>query len=392
MKSSCLRIIFATRDPKLINYSNIFFVSSLVKSVGCEGFEPATSALSRQHSKPTELTSQRKVDKAKLAGLLKYQKKFYFPLTIFAQMKKLRIIYMGTPDFAVPPLEKLIENNYDIAAVITAPDKPSGRGLKVQESAVKKLALKYQLPILQPTNLKSEAFIQNLELYQANLQIVVAFRMLPKAIWQMPEIGTFNLHASLLPQYRGAAPINWAIINGEKQTGLTSFFLKHAIDTGDILLQEKEPILPKDTAATLYKRLMIKGADLVLKTVQLIESGNYHPQKQPMEETLKKAPKIFKENCRIDFSKKTDRVYDFIRGLSPYPGAWTLLDGKQCKIYSAKKLSKVVSNYRKTTYVTDYKNFLYFNTKDGAITVEEIQMEAKKKMKIKDFLRGYNLK
>ena len=298
---------------------------------------------------------------------------------------------MGTPEFAVPPLQKLIENNYDIAGVITAPDKPSGRGLKMQESAVKKLALQHHLTILQPTNLKSPAFIETLESYRANLQIVVAFRMLPEAIWAMPEIGTFNLHASLLPQYRGAAPINWAIINGEKETGLTTFFLKHAIDTGDIILQEKEPVFEEDTVGTLYQRLMVKGADLVLKTVEAIAKDNYQLKKQVMGKALKKAPKIFKEDCEIDFSKKTDRVYDFIRGLSPYPGAWTLLKGKQCKIYRATKLGKTKSDYAAKPYVTDDMNFLYFKTEDGSVSIEELQLEGKKRMKIKDFLRGHRL-
>ena len=249
--------------------------------------------------------------------------------------KDLRIIFLGTPDFAATSLQKLVENQVNVVAVVTAPDKPKGRGKKVATSAVKDYALQAGIPVLQPTNLKSEEFRSELGSYQADLQIVVAFRMLPVAVWDMPRLGTFNLHASLLPQYRGAAPINWAIINGEKETGITTFFLKHEIDTGEIIFQEKEPITADDTVGTLYVRLMDKGAELVLKTVQAIAAGDYPQLPQESTSELKPAPKIFKEDCRIRWEQKASAVRDFIRGLSPYPGAWTTLDGKVLKVYAA---------------------------------------------------------
>ncbi|MTI24447.1 methionyl-tRNA formyltransferase, partial [Fulvivirga kasyanovii] len=248
-------------------------------------------------------------------------------------MKDLRIIYMGTPDFAVPSLEILLENKFNVVAVITAPDKPKGRGQKLMTSPVKDCAVKHNLPVLQPSNLKSPEFIEELKSYNANLQIVVAFRMLPEVVWNMPEIGTFNLHASLLPQYRGAAPINWAIINGEKETGVTTFFLKHEIDTGKIIFQEKETIREDDTVGDLYARLMQKGAQLVLKTVQAIQQEDYPQTDQNENQELKKAPKIFRETCQIDWSQSTAHVYNFIRGLSPYPAAWTEILGKNLKLY-----------------------------------------------------------
>ncbi|HRG79892.1 MAG TPA: methionyl-tRNA formyltransferase, partial [Cyclobacteriaceae bacterium] len=234
-------------------------------------------------------------------------------------MNTLRIIFMGTPEFAVPSLEILVQNKFNVVAVITAPDKPQGRGQKLTPSPVKECALKYNLPVLQPTNLKSPEFQEELKSYHANLQVVVAFRMLPEVVWSMPAIGTFNLHASLLPQYRGAAPINWAIINGEKETGVTTFFLKHEIDTGSIIFQDKETILETDDAGSLYERLMHKGANLVLKTVQAIEQGDYpsRPQSEAME--IKHAPKIFKETCEINWNQPSKKIIDFVRGLSPYP-------------------------------------------------------------------------
>lgn len=300
--------------------------------------------------------------------------------------KNLRIVFMGTPEFAVPSLEILIENSWQVVAVITAPDKPAGRGLKLTPSPVKEVALKHGLPLLQPTNLKSPEFLEELRSYQADLQIVVAFRMLPEVVWAMPPCGTFNLHASLLPQYRGAAPINWAIINGETETGLTTFFLQHAIDTGDVILQEKEPIYFEDTAGTLYERLRIKGAQLVLKTVELIAENNVVPLPQPQLDSLKKAPKIFKETCEINFQKTSLEIYNFVRGLSPYPAAWTTLQGKNCKIYAVKPLK---NHFLKDAYETDGKTYLYFKTADGAVSVEELQLEGKKKMGIEEFLRGY---
>src|SRR6478736_8938465 len=247
-------------------------------------------------------------------------------------MNNLRIVFMGTPEFAVPSLEILVENKFCVVTVITAPDKPQGRGQKLSYSPVKECALKHNIPVLQPTNLKSPEFQEELKSYHANLQIVVAFRMLPEVVWAMPALGTFNLHASLLPQYRGAAPINWAIINGEKETGATTFFLKHEIDTGSIIFQEKEPILDSDNVGSLYERLMIKGAGLVLKTVRAIEQGDYPSVVQPANIDIKHAPKIFKETCEINWNQSSEAVRNFVRGLSPYPGAWVTLNGKVFKI------------------------------------------------------------
>jgi methionyl-tRNA formyltransferase len=290
-------------------------------------------------------------------------------------MTKLRIVFMGTPEFAVPSLNILVENGYDVAAVITAPDKPGGRGQQLQKSDVKIVAEKYGLKILQPTNLKAPEFIEELRSLGANLQIVVAFRMLPEIVWSMPSIGTFNLHASLLPQYRGAAPINWAIINGEKETGVTTFFLQHEIDTGNVLFQEKEPIRPEDDAGSLYDRLMKKGARLVLKTVEAIESGEFKPKQQQESVDLKHAPKIFRETCMIDWTRKTVDIVNFVRGLSPYPGAWTTINDKTYKIF------KVSTN----------DTGIRMKTGDGFIYIDELQPEGKKRMKSGDFLRGYKL-
>ncbi|GAB4334832.1 MAG: methionyl-tRNA formyltransferase [Flammeovirgaceae bacterium] len=304
--------------------------------------------------------------------------------------KDLRIIFMGTPDFAVPSLEILVLNGWNVVAVITAPDKPAGRGLKLTASPVKETALKYQIPVLQPTNLKSPEFLEELTSYKADLQIVVAFRMLPEVVWAMPKYGTFNLHASLLPQYRGAAPINWAIINGEKETGITTFFLKQEIDTGDMILQEKEPIYFEDNVGTLYERLMNKGSKLVLKTVEMISEGNYKPIPQNMSAELKKAPKIFKETCQINFQKTSLEVYNFVRGLSPYPSAWTMLQGKMCKIYAVSPMENY-SWKSQELLESDGKTYLYFKTSDGAVSVSALQLEGKKKMNIEEFLRGYKL-
>ena len=303
--------------------------------------------------------------------------------------KDLRIIYMGTPEFAVPSLEILIENNYNVVAVITAPDRPAGRGQKIRISDVKKAALKHNLPVLQPEKLKDPAFIEELKSYNANLQIVVAFRMLPEIVWNMPDIGTFNLHASLLPQYRGAAPINWAIMNGEKETGITTFFLQHQIDTGDILFQAKEPILDEDNVGSLYARLMQKGAELTLSTVQKIEQNDFSttPQNETLE--LKEAPKIFKETCKIDWSKSAKEVHNHIRGLSPYPVAWTTLHEKTMKIYSSQITTDDSSHVKAGEIKTDGKTFLNFASNDFFISVIELQLEGKKRMKVEDFLRGY---
>lgn len=301
--------------------------------------------------------------------------------------RDLRIIYMGTPEFAVPSLEALVESGKNVVAVITAPDKPSGRGLKVNESAVKVSAKKLGLPILQPTNLKDPAFQEELKGYQADLQIIVAFRMLPESIWNMPRIGSFNLHASLLPQYRGAAPINWAIINGEIETGVTTFFLKHEIDTGDIILQEKEPINAEDNVGDLYGRLMDRGSKLVVKSVDLISSGNYELKPQKESSSNKEAPKIFKETCQIDWSKTSKEVYDFIRGLSPYPASWTYFQDKTMKVFKTSISKDIIGN----DFESDGKTYLKFKTADGSLSILELQLQGKKRMNVEDFLRGYRI-
>ena len=302
----------------------------------------------------------------------------------------LRIIFMGTPEFAVPSLQILVENGYKVVGVVTAPDKPKGRGQKVIPSPVKEYAVAQNLPVLQPTNLKSPDFQEELKGLQANLQIVVAFRMLPEAVWDMPSIGTFNLHASLLPKYRGAAPINWAIINGEKETGITTFFLQHEIDTGNILFQQKEPILPEDTAGSLYERLMHKGAQLVLKTVEAIEQNNYETKPQADVEATH-APKIFRETCQIDWSQQAESIRDFVRGLSPYPAAWMELSGQHCKVFSV-SLKGDKSRQKETgEVITDNKSYIAVQAEDALLYLEEIQLQGKKRMPVADFLRGNQL-
>lgn len=294
---------------------------------------------------------------------------------------------MGTPEFAVPSLSILVENGFNVVAVITAPDRPAGRGLKLRFSDVKEEALKHNIPVLQPTNLKAPEFIEELKSYKANLQIVVAFRMLPEVVWAMPEHGTFNLHGSLLPQYRGAAPINWAVINGEKVTGCTTFFLKHKIDTGDVILQDELPIADDENVGSVYARLMDKGSHLVLKTVQQIADNNIttSPQNEAIE--LKEAPKIFKETCEINWADTTENIYNLIRGLSPYPAAWTTLNDKVLKIYKAEKSNSKLP----TTIDSDGKTYLNFAAKDGSLSILELQLEGKKRMTIEEFLRGYKL-
>lgn len=298
---------------------------------------------------------------------------------------KLRIVFMGTPEFAVASLQKLVEAGCNVVAVVTAPDKPAGRGLQLLASPVKQYAVSKSIPILQPEKLKSKSFLEELKNYRADIQVVVAFRMLPEVVWAMPTHGTFNLHASLLPQYRGAAPINWAIINGEKETGVTTFFLQQEIDTGNILFQEKEPIFYEDNVGTLYERLMNKGAELVLKTVNAIEQGTYTQTLQASIEELKNAPKIFKETCEINFQQTAEQVRNFVRGLSPYPTAWTIINGKMCKIFSVKAVASGIINNK---VATDNKTYLHFATIDGYIAIKELQMEGKKRMKIDEFLRG----
>ncbi|WP_202615331.1 methionyl-tRNA formyltransferase [Algoriphagus kandeliae] len=308
-----------------------------------------------------------------------------------AQSKDLRIVYMGTPEFAVPALERLVEAGWNIVGVITAPDKPRGRGQKLIPSPVKEAALKYGLNVLQPTNLKSPEFLEELRKLNVDLQIVVAFRMLPEVVWNMPPLGTFNLHASLLPDYRGAAPINWAIINGETETGVTTFFLKHEIDTGSIIFQEKVPILPEEDLGDVYTKLMNLGADLVLRTVEAIAKDEVKPIPQDESKALHHAPKIFKETCQIDWSRSAIEINNLIRGLSPYPAAWTLIEEKNCKIFKAKPQADDLSGKKPGEWLSDGKNYLKFQCGDGHLEVLEIQLEGKKRMNIKDFLRGNTL-
>ncbi len=302
-------------------------------------------------------------------------------------MEKLRIVFMGTPDFAVPTLRILHENNYSIAAVVTAPDKPAGRGLHLQASAVKKFALEHHIPVLQPEKLKSQLFIEELRSYRADLQIVVAFRMLPEVVWNMPPLGTINLHASLLPDYRGAAPINWAIIKGEKTTGLTTFFLQHAIDTGDIILQRPVEIENKDDAGSLHDKMMHAGAGLVLDTVRAIENNTVVPLPQK-QESLKSAPKLFREDCLIHWNRDAEQVLNFIRGLSPYPGAYTFFDNRTVKIFRAhKETANIISE--PGAHYTDGHSRLIYAAENGNIAIDELQIEGKKRMTVEEFLRGY---
>jgi len=303
-------------------------------------------------------------------------------------MNHLRIIFMGTPEFAVPSLQILLKNNIDVVAVVTAPDKPQGRGQKISYSPVKECALQHNIPVLQPTNLKAPEFLETLKSYQATLQIVVAFRMLPEVVWSMPPLGTFNLHASLLPQYRGAAPINWAIINGEKETGISTFFLKHEIDTGSIIYQEREPIHEDDTVGTLYERLMNKGSQLVLKTVRGIEAGNYPSIPQPADVEIKHAPKIFKETCQINWNTPSEAVRNFVRGLNPHPTAWTIIREKNFKIFRVSVADKKNTEDTPGTIDTDNKQYLYIKTSNGWVSVDELQPEGKKRMAIQEFFRG----
>lgn len=304
----------------------------------------------------------------------------------------MKIVFMGTPDFAVASLDALVDAGFDIVGVITAPDKPAGRGQTLKESAVKQYAKENGLNILQPAKLKDEAFLSQLRSLKADLQIVVAFRMLPEVVWNMPPMGTINLHGSLLPQYRGAAPINWAIINGETQTGVTTFFLKHEIDTGDILFAEPVNIAPDETAGNIHDKLMEVGAELLVKTVQAIESGDYQetPQDEVMRTELRHAPKLFKDNCLINWSRPAKEVYNLIRGLSPYPTAFTHINQKTLKIFKA-EIDGNASNAQPGEYQTDGKTYLKFACEDAFISVTDIQMEGKKRMKIDEFLRGVRL-
>ncbi|MGK0388593.1 MAG: methionyl-tRNA formyltransferase [Maribacter sp.] len=300
----------------------------------------------------------------------------------------LRIVFMGTPDFAVSSLKILIEKGYNIVGVITATDKWGGRGNKTLiESAVKKYAVSQDLKVVQPKNLKAPEFVEELRSLKADLQVVVAFRMLPIIVWDMPRLGTMNLHGSLLPKYRGAAPINWAVINGEKETGVTTFFLKHKIDTGDVLMMEKMSIGEDENVGEVHDRMMALGAETILKSVQMAESGDYELSPQN-NEAATKAPKIYTETCEINFNQSTDTLHNFIRGLSPYPAAWTKLGKLKLKIYHSSK-EVVRHNIEAGKFVCNNKDSLKFSTQDGFIHVHNLQLQGKKRMAIKDFLNGY---
>lgn len=298
---------------------------------------------------------------------------------------------MGTPDFAVASLKALIDAGENVVAVVTAPDKPAGRGQKLHQSAVKQFAVENNLPVLQPEKLRSQEFIEELRSYQADLQVVVAFRMLPEIVWDMPKNGTVNVHGSLLPNYRGAAPINHAVINGEKKTGVTTFLLQHEIDTGNILLADEVEIKETDDAGTVHDKLMKLGAALIVKTVAAIKQGTVNPIPQSglmQEYEIKHAPKIFKEDCQIDWDKDNSTIYNFIRGLSPYPTAYTHLDSKVLKVYKTEK-ELVPHSYEAGSFISDGKTYLKVASLDGFIKLREIQIEGKKRMDVADFLRGY---
>lgn len=305
-------------------------------------------------------------------------------------MSKPKIVFMGTPEFAVTILDGLINANHNVVGVVTVADKPAGRGQKIHQSAVKKYAVAHDLQVLQPTNLKDEQFLDELRSLNANLQIVVAFRMLPKSVWNMPSLGTFNLHASLLPNYRGAAPIHWAIINGETKTGVTTFFIDEKIDTGEIILQSETEIQPNETVGQLHDRLMHLGSSLVNKTVDAIENATVTTQPQP-EQDLKLAPKLYSETCRIDWSDNVDRVYNKIRGLNPYPTAWTELindgDAISVKIYAIEKVN-AAHNFDFGTIIPE-NGELKVAVRQGYIKIESLKMAGKRKMDAKSFLNGY---
>ena len=300
----------------------------------------------------------------------------------------LRIVFMGTPEFAVASLDALVLAGYHVVAVVTAPDKPAGRGMKLTESAVKKYAVEKQIPVLQPEKLKNPEFIAELRALKADLQIVVAFRMLPEIVWNMPALGTMNVHGSLLPQYRGAAPINWAVINGEKETGVTTFKLKHAIDTGDILLQKSFPIGEDETAGEVHDRMKLIGADLLVETVNGLVAGSLKERTQTDAlGDLKHAPKLFTETCKINWQESAEHIHNLIRGLSPFPGAFTYVNDKLFKIYRSKK---EITNHQQPAgeMLTDGKTYIKFACSNGYIHATELQMEGKKKMMVEDFLRG----
>lgn len=309
--------------------------------------------------------------------------------------KSLRIVFMGTPEFASTSLRRLVEEGYNVVAVVTTPDKPAGRGQKMHQSDVKLTALELGLPILQPERLRDEAFLESLKELNPDLGVVIAFRMLPEVVWAMPKFGTFNLHASLLPEYRGAAPINWAIINGEKRTGVTTFLLNHEIDKGAIIEQESIDILPDDNIGSLYDKLMNIGSALVTRTVDKIAEGNYTTVEQMHidESTLKPAPKIFKEDCRIDWSKGAESIHNLVRGLSPYPAAWSplFIDGQECgsmKIFTT-HTEQASIGVAPGTVRTDGKSYVAVAAADGWVYIDEVQMAGKRRMAIKELLLGW---
>jgi methionyl-tRNA formyltransferase len=300
----------------------------------------------------------------------------------------MKIIFMGTPEFAVPSLQILVENGYEVVAVVTATDKLGGRGNKLLiQSAVKQYALSQGLRVLQPEKLRDEVFLETLKSLEADLQVVVAFRMLPEMVWAMPRLGTINLHGSLLPKYRGAAPINWAIINGERETGVTTFFLQQQIDTGDVLQRVAMPIGDDETASQVHDRMMHLGAQTVLSSVQQIEKGNYTLQAQT-NEAATHAPKIFSETCEINFSQPCASVHNFVRGLAETPTAWTMLQGTKLKIFRTQKIERALES-NAGDYVTDGKTYLHFACADAYIAVLDLQLEGKKRMEVRSFLNGY---
>lgn len=314
-------------------------------------------------------------------------------MSTVSKNKDLRIVFMGTPDFAVGSLARILDAGLNVVGVVTAPDRAAGRGRKVQQSAVKEFAVQHQLKVLQPVNLKDEGFLEELKGLNANLQVVVAFRMLPKAVWHMPEHGTFNLHASLLPQYRGAAPINWAIINGETETGVTTFFIDEKIDTGNIILQAKEKISPEDDAGSLHDRLMQIGGDLVVETCKQIAAGTVTVSKQNESGELKPAPKIHKETCQIDWNASLEHIHNHIRGLSPYPGAWTTIINngveEPLKIY-ATQIEPSKHGLQVGKLIADKKS-MKVAVKDGYLNLMELQFSGKRRMKVTEVLNGLNL-
>jgi len=304
-------------------------------------------------------------------------------------MNNLRIVFMGTPDFATASLQALVENNYNVVGVITVPDKPAGRGQRLRSSSVKKYAVSQNIPVLQPTNLKDESFLAELKTLETDVQVVVAFRMLPEAVWNMPKYGTFNLHASLLPQYRGAAPINWAVMNGDTVSGVTTFFIEHQIDTGNIIFQEKTKIEAEDNAGILHDKLMKIGSHLVCKTIDAITDGTA-PNIQQVGTTTQ-APKIFKDTCEINWKKDIHSIHNHIRGLSPYPTAWTTLsNGKKLKIFKSSKEESAHED-KIGSISTNEKSYLKVAVQGGFIHLEEIQLAGKKRMSISDFMRGFQM-